>query len=197
MKFLIAILLTFILFSMAAPSKTWKLNTSNQGKLKEFEQLFNKYGCSLTSTHIDLDEIDADPLSVVVHKASQIEDDILIEDTSLDIEDAEIGVNIRWLLDHLSNFTGKRATWRVLLAYKNGDQVFVYQGIVHGSIVPARGTNGFGFDPFFLPDGSDETLAENKPDSVNARALAVEALIENQPISIQPVMTSWDGPWQK
>lgn len=191
------IVLLFMCALFSAQPQYWTLNTSNEGKLSEFQQLFQKYGYSLTSTKIDLDEIDSDPLTVVVHKASHIGENILIEDTSLDIEGADVGVNIRWLLNNLNTLEGRKATWRVLLAYRKDGQVFVYQGIVHGTIVQAKGTNGFGFDPVFLPNGQTETLAENKPDSVNARALAVEALIKNQPLAIKPVMTSWDGPWQK
>lgn len=177
-------------------STEWKLNTSNEGKLKEFQQLFSKFGCSLSATQVDLREIDADPLQVVVHKASQMDDYVVIEDTSLDIEGADVGVNIRWLLDHLTDFVGHKAQWKVLLAYRVEDKVFVYQGIIQGVIVPPAGNGGFGFDPVFLPEGADVTLAKSKPDSVNARALAVEALIKNHPIAIESVITEWDGPWQ-
>ena len=37
--------------------KTFALNTSNKGKLQEFQRLFSKYGAKLTATEIDLKEI--------------------------------------------------------------------------------------------------------------------------------------------
>ena len=61
----------------------------------------------------------------------------------------------------------------------------------------SRGSAGFGFDPVFLPEGSKNTLAQAKPDAVNARAVAVEALIHGKPSSVQPVIEHWNGPWQQ
>ena len=61
----------------------WILNTSNQGKRSEFQRLFAQHGLSLTTQQIDLKEIDSDPVTVVVHKASQLEEEVLVEDTSL------------------------------------------------------------------------------------------------------------------
>jgi XTP/dITP diphosphohydrolase len=175
----------------------WKLNTSNLGKFEEFKRLFSQEGHSLEATHIDLEEIDSDPIKVIAHKASQLGENVIVEDTSLDIERASVGVNIRWLLDHLKNFVGKKAEWTVLLAFKQENTVFIYKGSISGTIVEPQGTTGFGFDPVFKPDGSTKTLAESKPDSVNARAKAVEALIKGDLYMKHPLIESWDGPWQK
>lgn len=180
-----------------AQEKTWFVNTSNPGKLKEFERLFGQHGASLQATYIDLKEIDADPIPVSVHKASQLEEGVIIEDTSLEIEGADVGVNIRWLIDNLASYTGRKAVWRVLLAYQKQGQIHVFEGTVTGTIVQPQGSGGFGFDPFFLPDGATETLAQSKPDEFNARAKAVESLLEGEPIAIQPILVNWDGPWQE
>jgi XTP/dITP diphosphohydrolase len=194
--------LAFLLSSQLAAEglsmmkKSWVLNTSNQGKLNEFQALFAKQGASLSASGTDLKEIDADPISVVVHKASQIGEEIVVEDTSLDIEGADVGVNVRWLLDHLSTYAGRKAHWKVLLAYRKGADVYVYEGKVDGTIVLPQGEGGFGFDPVFLPDGESLTLAEAKPDRVNARAIAVTALLQDQPIAILPLITDWKGGWQ-
>lgn len=182
---------------MSFNSQHLSINTSNPGKLAEFQRLFAKHDVTLTSTQRDLDEIDSDPVTVVAHKASQLGEFILVEDTSLDVEGASVGINVRWLLDHLNEYIGRKATWTVLLAYRQGDQICVYRGVVNGTIVPSSGTEGFGFDPFFLPEGSQQTLAEAKPDSVNARALAVDALINNNLFIRTPAIYNWDGPWQK
>lgn len=174
----------------------WKLNTSNPGKLEEFKKLFGGYGCTLEASYYDLMEIESDPASVVAHKASQLGENILVEDTSLEIEGASIGINIRWLLDHLSEYEGRHAQWTVLLAYRQGDQILIYSGVVSGIIVQARGSAGFGFDPVFLPDGTCHTLAEFKPDQFNARAKAVKALMEGVIWKTHPVIEKWEGAWQ-
>lgn len=172
------------------------LNTSNFGKLEEFERLFSELEIPLNFTSLDLPEIKADPVLVVVHKAAQLDEGVLVEDTSLDVEDAEIGVDVRWLLERLPDYLGQKAVWRTLLAQRKGDLVYVYEGTVYGTITAPRGEKGFGFDPLFLPDGEELTLAESKPDRLNARALAVKALHENRPYAKMPVISEWQGPWQ-
>lgn len=177
-------------------STKWRLNTSNLEKLQEFQKFFAKHDIELVSTQFDIKEISADPMTVVVHKASQLEEMVLIEDTSLDIEGADVGINVRWLIDHLKSYVGRKATWRVLLAYRKGDEIIVYKGEVKGQIVPASGNGGFGFDPIFLPEGTNKTLAESKPDQYNARALAVEALLKGKVFEIRKAIYDWNGPWQ-
>lgn len=177
-------------------SSIWKLNTSNLNKFEEFKRLFAQDGYSLEATHIDLKEIDADPLTVIAHKASQVEENVLVEDTSLEIEGASIGIHIRWVLEHLIEYVGRQAHWKVLLAYRKGNKVFVYKGSISGTIVEPRGPKGFGFDPIFLPKGAEETLAEFKPDQFNARAKAVESFMKNQIWMTCPAIKDWEGPWQ-
>jgi len=176
--------------------EAWFLNTSNPGKLQEFQQFFEKHGIALESTKIDLPEIKADPVSVVVHKASQVPEGVIVEDTSLDIDGVDVGVNVRWFSD-LSEHAGKKARWRVLLAYREGETVYVYEGLTHGTIVPAKGEEGFGFDPIFLPDGTSYTLAEQKPEAVNARAKAVKAIVNGHLFAAVPCIKEWNGSWQQ
>jgi XTP/dITP diphosphohydrolase len=62
-------------------------------------------------------------------------------------------------------------------------QSFTGEGIMDGAIrFPAEGTSGFGFDPIFVPDGYDRTIAELGP-SVKAvighRGQSIRALLEN------------------
>jgi XTP/dITP diphosphohydrolase len=48
----------------------------------------------------------------------------------------------------------------IALALPNGD-VECFTGQVHGTLVfPPRGTLGFGYDPIFLPEGSERTFGE-------------------------------------
>lgn len=56
----------------------------------------------------------------------------------------------------------------------------VTEGTLHGSVTAApRGTNGFGYDPIFLPDSSELTTAEMAPadkDKISHRGRALRAL---------------------
>lgn len=177
--------------------RPWTLNTSNKLKLEEFKKLFVEHHIDLDSTAIDLSEIKADPLTVLVHKASQLKPGTIVEDTSLEIDGVDVGVDVRWFNNEMmAQYAGKKAIWTVLLGYAKDGMVTVFEGKVAGTIVASRHDTGFGFDPIFLPDGSDKTLSEAKPNSVNARALAVKAFAENRPIAKVPVISHWDGPWQ-
>ena len=56
----------------------------------------------------------------------------------------------------------------------------VTEGVLDGSLTTApRGTNGFGYDPIFVPQGSELTTAEMSPpdkDKISHRAKALRAL---------------------
>lgn len=178
------------------PRPEIKLNTSNQGKLSEFQRLFAGFNQPLGVTQIDLKEIDSSAEDVIVHKATTAGEGVLVEDTSLDVEGCEVGVNVRWLLDNLNTQAGKTATWRVLLGMLRDGKVFVYEGVIEGSIVVPRGKGGFGFDPVFLPNGTDQTLSQAKPDHVSARAKAVEAFCTGNIKAVRDPITTWTGNWQ-
>lgn len=49
----------------------------------------------------------------------------------------------------------------VLAFISNNGQEDVFEGVCNGHIMlPPRGTNGFGYDPIFYPDGKDKTFGE-------------------------------------
>jgi XTP/dITP diphosphohydrolase len=177
--------------------KQWKINTSNRGKQLEFQQLFADHGIELLISSRDLPEIAGSPLEVIAHKASQLEEGVLVEDSSLHVEGSDVGIHVRWLIDQLPEYVGKRAYWEVLLAYRCNEGVAIFRGMVEGEIVPQRGTGGFGFDPFFQPLGYSTTFAEEKPQAANARALAVAALVRGERYCTVAPLTDWKGPWQQ
>ncbi|MDH5723668.1 MAG: RdgB/HAM1 family non-canonical purine NTP pyrophosphatase [Alphaproteobacteria bacterium] len=59
----------------------------------------------------------------------------------------------------------------------------VFEGRVDGQIIwPPRGEKGFGYDPFFVPDGYEQTFAEMEPEQkhkISHRAKAFELLLKN------------------
>lgn len=176
--------------------KPFAINTSNAGKLNEFRRLFAKHGMAINASEIDLKEIKADPITVVVHKASQLGERVIVDDSSLNVEGAEVGIDVKWMLHHLPEFAERKARWIVLLAYRDGEWVYVFEGQIQGQIVPPRGKEGFGFDPVFLPEGAELTLAQEKPDAVNARAAAVDALMAGKFVAKRHPILKWEGPWQ-
>lgn len=94
--------------------------------------------------------------------------------------------NVRRLLAELDGVAEERRTARfetvALVRFPDGGEVSVL-GVLPGRIpVEARGTNGFGYDPVFVPDGGDgRTLAEMtavEKDAVSHRGRAFRALAE-------------------
>jgi XTP/dITP diphosphohydrolase len=72
--------------------------------------------------------------------------------------------NLRLVLDQLSDVPdehlGAHFACAAALALPSGDERVV-EGRVHGTLVRTpRGTGGFGYDPVFLPDGRQLTMAE-------------------------------------
>lgn len=57
-----------------------------------------------------------------------------------------------------------------------------FEGRIDGTLTEPRGTNGFGYDPFFTPDGYDQTFGEMDPAAKHAishRARAFTKLVES------------------
>ena len=92
--------------------------------------------------------------------------------------------NIDKLLGELRARNEKRsARFRCVIALaRNGRLLGTFEGVVEGAIVDLpRGTNGFGYDPIFQPDGFEETFAEMAPElknEISHRAKAIAALRE-------------------
>lgn len=74
-------------------------------------------------------------------------------------------VKIPKLLDMLKSTSdpSRRARFVCVMALADisGDIIYTARGVCNGSIADGpRGSNGFGYDPIFLPDGFDRTFGE-------------------------------------
>ena len=81
-------------------------------------------------------------------------------------------------LDGIENRKAKFVCCMTLVD-KDGQIIYSTRGECHGQIIKERkGTNGFGYDPIFLPDGYDVTLAEMSEDGKNAISHRGRALVQ-------------------
>jgi XTP/dITP diphosphohydrolase len=76
----------------------------------------------------------------------------------------------------------RTARFRAVLAFMEpGCEPLCFEGTVEGRIaLAAAGQSGFGYDPVFIPDGFDKTVAELGPDiksRISHRAKALEAFV--------------------
>jgi XTP/dITP diphosphohydrolase len=88
--------------------------------------------------------------------------------------------NNRKLLEALSGQTNRRAQFRCIIAVASpAGRSQIVEGICPGRIIERlRGTNGFGYDPLFIPAGCEQTFSEMNDESKNRishRALALQA----------------------
>ena len=90
--------------------------------------------------------------------------------------------NTRKLLAELDGKTDRSARFRTVIALVQGTDETLFEGIVDGRIAPGeRGTEGFGYDPVFEPEGLGLTFAElgvETKNSMSHRARAVKRLAE-------------------
>jgi XTP/dITP diphosphohydrolase len=100
-------------------------------------------------------------------------------------EGASDAMNLRRLIDSLKGIPGSGRTARyrcvAALALPTGE-VMHTEGLCEGTLEPRpRGEGGFGYDPIFVPEGWDETMAQLTPeqkDRISHRGRAFRALAE-------------------
>lgn len=90
--------------------------------------------------------------------------------------------NIQKLLLELEGFQNRKARFKTVAAFIENGNVHLFEGIINGRIsTKKKGTDGFGYDPIFIPDGGDESFAEmtsEKKNAISHRALAFQAFAE-------------------
>ncbi len=66
------------------------------------------------------------------------------------------------VLRELEGKDNRRARFVCAIAIAaNGEVIETFEGVVEGTLLTEpRGTDGFGYDPLFVPDGYDQTFAE-------------------------------------
>lgn len=123
-------------------------------------------------------------------------DGIFADDTGLEINalDGQPGVcTARWAgeahndaanrakaLRLLRNTTDRSARFRTVITLITPQRTDRFEGIVRGTIATEEhGTNGFGYDALFIPEGYDSTFAQLPPElknTISHRARALDAL---------------------
>lgn len=88
--------------------------------------------------------------------------------------------NMNKLLGELKDKNNRNARFRTVIVLILEGKEYVFEGIVPGTITEdKRGTDGFGYDPVFMPDGYDQTFAEmgdTLKNTISHRAKAVKKL---------------------
>lgn len=179
------------------------MKTSNPRKLAEIK----RFGLAVAAEPgADLPEVEGTPEQVATYKALAAGPNVLVEDTSLDVEGFDAGVNIRWLIENLTAQVAKsgrtpKAMWRVMLAVHDGEQMYVAKAEVPGRMIGEPRGEGFSFDSYFIPDGHTQTLGEMEvagtKDLVSARKSAVQQLLAGHCVATAlSDIPEWRGAYQ-
>jgi XTP/dITP diphosphohydrolase len=95
-------------------------------------------------------------------------------------ETRDFSANIDKLLLMLGQNENRKAQFRTVIALIWENQEYLFEGIVEGEIInERRGTEGFGYDPVFIPAGKTRTFAEmplEEKNKVSHRARALDKL---------------------
>jgi XTP/dITP diphosphohydrolase len=90
--------------------------------------------------------------------------------------------NIRKLLTEMNLEENRKAKFRTVIALIIGEETNYFEGSIDGEItLRERGSNGFGYDSVFVPEGFHVTFAEMASDlknKISHRAIAVRKLEE-------------------
>ena len=160
-------------------------------------------GFPLTHESVSVEEIQAIELEPVVrykaeHAYTVLRRPILVEDTGLAFAawNGLPGALIKWFLQSLGTDgicrllqkTDRQARATTVFGYHDGTACHVFTGTVVG-IIPEmpRGSQGFGWDAIFQPQGSTRTFAEmtaEEKDRFSMRRLALEQFRDSGLIEI-------------
>ena len=179
--------------------------TNNQHKVEEIQSAIGNIieVVSLKKANIDIDipephdtlEANASEKSRAIHHLTKM--NCFSEDTGLEVEvlNGEPGVksaryagedktfdkNIDKLLSKLGDNKNRKARFRTVASLILDEKEYLFEGICEGKIITERkGQKGFGYDPVFVPDGSDKTFAEMSMEEKNKfshRKKAVDKMI--------------------
>jgi len=180
--------------------------TNNKNKVEEIKHLSHqKFEIfTLQEVGIDIDipephdtlEANATEKSTTIYKLTN--EAVFSEDTGLEVEalngapgvksaryageERNMQDNIDKLLAELKDKPTRAAQFRTVVSLIIGGKEYQFEGICKGHITNEMdGTNGFGYDPVFIPAGSDITFANmdiTEKNKFSHRKKAVQQLID-------------------
>ncbi len=180
--------------------------SNNEHKIKEINSLlgnsFKLLGLRDINIIEDIPEKESRIEGNAIAKARYVYNasgmDVFADDTGLEIsalnglpgvhsarfagENKDSSANIEKVLSMLGNTEFRKARFRTVIALILDNKEYLFEGEVNGTIIrEKRGTEGFGYDPIFIPDGKTSTFAEmalEEKNTISHRARAFMKLKE-------------------
>jgi XTP/dITP diphosphohydrolase len=96
-------------------------------------------------------------------------------------EEKDSEKNMEKVLFELKNITSRTARFKTVIALNLNKKRILFEGVVEGTITKEKqGTQGFGYDPIFIPMGYDQTFAQlpiHIKNKISHRGKALQKLI--------------------
>ncbi|NCB19140.1 MAG: RdgB/HAM1 family non-canonical purine NTP pyrophosphatase [Bacteroidia bacterium] len=159
--------------------------TSNQHKLQEASDILEPFATLVIPAQLGIhEEIPEEGETLeqnALYKANYIYGktgkNCFADDTGLEAEalggapgvysaryagaECNAAANMHKLLNELKGHANQKARFRTVVALVLDGKSYFFEGVLNGSITQnAKGSNGFGYDPVFVPQGYTKTLAE-------------------------------------
>ncbi|MDH5828009.1 non-canonical purine NTP diphosphatase [Sphingobacterium faecium] len=179
--------------------------TNNAHKLDEVQAIVGEQFLLKSLADIDCHD-DIPETGVTFHENAKQKTDFLVnkyglncfgDDSGLEIDalNGEPGVysarysgtrdmqkNISLVLEKLTHESNRNARFKTVISLYLNQQQYFFEGSIEGKIImELKGTDGFGYDPIFIPNGFSKTFAEmtaEEKNKISHRAIAVSKLAE-------------------
>lgn len=180
--------------------------TNNKNKIKEIQLALKGVVEILSLEDIDFEgdipedhaTLEENALQKANFIASRFQVNCFADDTGLEIDalDGRPGVysaryageersaeaNMDKVLSELTGVPTREARFRTVVALVLNSTEYTFEGAVEGEILEAKtGTEGFGYDPIFKPEGYDISFAEmsiEEKNKISHRGRAVKKLVD-------------------
>ena len=178
--------------------------SNNEHKIKEINSLLGNSFSLLSLRDVNINEdipeeepqLEGNALSKARFVFNATGFDVFADDTGLEIyalngmpgvhsarfagEKKDSSENIQKVLSMLGSSENRKARFRTVIALILDKKEYLFEGTVEGTITKEiRGSEGFGYDPVFVPEGKTSTFAEMglaEKNTVSHRARAFEKL---------------------
>ncbi|HEX6253895.1 MAG TPA: RdgB/HAM1 family non-canonical purine NTP pyrophosphatase [Nitrososphaera sp.] len=152
--------------------------STNQNKFLEVQSILSTRNISVDFSQIHLVEIQSDSIEEIAREKAKtafakVGRQVIVEDDGLFID--SLGgfpgqcssfvfrtIGNDGILKLLAGSAKRSAYFRSLIAFYNGITLSISDGRVYGRISDRITEGGWGYDPIFVPDGTDLTFAELK-----------------------------------
>ncbi len=144
--------------------------TLKENAIEKAVFIYEKYGynCFADDTGLEIEALDGRP---GVYSARYAGENCSFED------------NVNKVLAEMVGCENRTARFRTVIALIVNGKIYTFEGKIEGSIIKEKiGSQGFGYDPIFLPDGYDKTFAEmdiELKNTISHRARALQKFLEH------------------